>query len=105
MTERKYLDHTDEEPMDIDADEWQSALADGELLWRHPSARLAFHSDANGTLLFADGEAICCSRELAELVCKEVEISWRELEELVQDPQNRAAITQLVNQETLLVDE
>lgn len=105
MTERKYLDHTDEEPMDIDADEWQSALADGELLWRHPSARLAFHSDTKGTLLFADGEAICCSRELAELVCKEVEISWRELKELVQDPQNRAAITQLVNQETLLVDE
>ena len=39
MTERKYLEHTDEEPLDIDADEWQSALADGELLWRHPSAR------------------------------------------------------------------
>lgn len=105
MTERKYLEQTQEEPLDIDADEWQSALADGELLWRHPSARLAFHSDEKGTLLFADGEAICCSRELAELVCKSVEINWAELKHLVQDPVDRAAITQLVNQETLLVDE
>lgn len=105
MTERKYLEQTQEEPLDIDADEWQSALADGELLWRHPSARLAFHSDEKGTMLFADGEAICCSRELAELVCKEVEISWRELKALVQDPVDRAAITQLINLETLLVDE
>jgi 50S ribosomal protein L16 3-hydroxylase len=105
MTERKYLEQTQEEPLEIDADEWQSALADGELLWRHPSARLAFHSDEKGTLLFADGEAICCTRELAELVCKEVEISWREIKTLVQDPVNRAAITQLINQETLLVDE
>lgn len=105
MTERKYLEQTQEEPLDIDADEWQSALADGELLWRHPSARLAFHSDEKGTLLFADGEAICCTCELAELVCKEVEINWREIKMLVQDPLNRAAITQLINQETLLVDE
>jgi 50S ribosomal protein L16 3-hydroxylase len=56
-------------------------------------------------MLFADGEVICCSRELAELVSREVEISWRDIKALVQDPQDRAAITQLINQETLLVDE
>jgi 50S ribosomal protein L16 3-hydroxylase len=105
MTERKYIEQTEEEPLDIDADEWQSALSDGQLLWRHPAARLAYHTDDKGTLLFADGEAFCCTVELAELVCQSVEISWSELKPLVQDADNRSAITQLINQETLLVDE
>ena len=105
MTERKYIEQTEEEPMDIDADEWQSALADGQLLWRHPAARVAYHTDEKGTLLFADGEAFCCTTELAELVCKSMEISWSELKPLVQNADNRSAITQLINQETLLVDE
>lgn len=105
MTERKYLEHTDEEPLELDAEEWQAALAEGQLLWRHPSARVAFHTDEKGTMLFADGEAICCSRELAELVCEAVEISWQAIKPLVQNPMDRAAITQLINLETLLVDE
>lgn len=105
MTERKYIEQTEEEPLDIDADEWQSALADGQLLWRHPAARLAFHSDEKGTLLFADGEAFCCSRELAELICAETEIQWADIKPLVQDADNRTTLTQLINQETLLVDE
>ncbi len=105
MTERKYLEQTDEEPLDIDADEWQAALADGQLLWRHPAARLAFHSDKNGTFLFADGEAINCSRGLAELVCTETEITWAQVKPFVQEPFDVAALSQLINQETLLVDE
>lgn len=105
MTERKYLEHTDEEPLELDAEEWQAALAEGQLLWRHPSARVAFHTDEKGTMLFADGEAICCSRELAELVCEAVEISWQAIKPLVQNHMDRAAITQLINLETLLVDE
>ncbi len=105
MTERKYLEHTDEEPLEIDADDWQAALADGQLLWRHPAARLAFHSDTNGTFLFADGEAINCSRALAELVCTETEISWVQLKPFVQEPFDVAAVSQLINQETLLIDE
>ena len=105
MTERKYgqeeLDSTDE----ITADDWQAALAEGNMLWRHPAARFAFHSEANGTQLFADGQAINCSRTLAELVCCETEINWAMLKPLAQDLFDRAAITQLINQESLLIDE
>jgi 50S ribosomal protein L16 3-hydroxylase len=105
MTERKYLEQTDEEMEEIDADDWQAALADGQLLWRHPAARLAFHTDVNGTFLFADGEAINCSRELAELICQETEITWAQLKPFAQEPFDVAALSQLINQETLLVDE
>lgn len=105
MTERKYLEHTDEEPLEIDADDWQAALADGQLLWRHPAARVAFHTDSNGTFLFADGEAINCSRELAELVCAATELDWTQIKPFVQEPFDVAALSQLINQETLLVDE
>lgn len=105
MTERKYLEHTDEEPLDISADEWQGALSEGQVLWKHPAARLAFHTDEKGTMLFADGEAICCSRELAEIVCADAEITWNDIKELVKSQQDRAAITELINLETLLVDE
>jgi 50S ribosomal protein L16 3-hydroxylase len=104
MTERKYID-MEAEPNELDSDDWQSALADGNLLWRHPAARLAFHSDEQGTMLFADGVALCCSRPLAELLCAEVEIDWPTLKPLLTDQYDKAAITQLVNQETLLVDE
>ena len=75
------------------------------MLWRHPAARLAFHTQDNSTQLFADGQAIHCSRELAELLCGEAEINWAQIKSLVEDLFDRAAITQLINQETLLVDE
>ena len=45
------------------------------------------------------------SKDLWLLDGLEVEINWRELKTLVQDPVDRAAITQLINLETLLVDE
>lgn len=106
MTERKYLEQVDEAPEDIDADQWQSALADGLILWRHPAARVAFHTDASGdTLLFADGEALNCSRALAELICAEVEIEWDTVKPFLAEPFDVAALSQLINQETLLVDE
>ncbi len=105
MTERKYLEQMEGELEEIDADDWQAALADGQMLWRHPAARVAFHTDANGTFLFADGEAINCSRALAELVCAETEISWAQVKPFCQEPFDVAALSQLINQETLLVDE
>lgn len=105
MTERKY-GQDDAEPEDeITADDWQAALAEGNMLWRHPAARLAFHTAGSDTLLFADGQAMHCSRELAELVCAQAKINWEQLKPLVQDLFDRAAVTQLINQETLLVDE
>ena len=105
MTERKYGQDELESEDEITADDWQAALAEGNTLWRHPAARLAFHTQADCTQLFADGQAVDCSRELAELVCAKVEISWDEIKPLVEDLFDRAAITQLINQETLLVDE
>ena len=105
MTERKYGQDEAESEDEITADDWQAALAEGDMLWRHPAARLAFHTEGDCTKLFADGHAINCSRELAELVCSEAEINWAQIKPLVQDLFDRAAITQLINQETLLVDE
>jgi 50S ribosomal protein L16 3-hydroxylase len=106
MTERKYLEHVEEAPEEIDADQWQSALADGCALWRHPAARVAFHTDVSGdTMLFADGEAINCTRPLAELICAETEISWEQVKPFLMEPFDVAALSQLINQETLLVDE
>lgn len=105
MTERKYGDDNIADEDELDADDWQAALADGNMLWRHPAARFAYHRDHECTQLFADGHAISCSAELAELVCREVEITWVMLKPLVQDLHDRAAITQLINQESLLVDE
>lgn len=105
MTERKYGDDHIADEDELDADDWQAALADGNMLWRHPAARFAYHSDNECTQLFADGHAIACSAELAELVCRDVEITWAQLKPLVQDLHDRAAITQLINQESLLVDE
>ena len=104
MTERKYA-QDDLEEDELDADDWLAALAEGRELWRHPAARFAFHSDTNGTQLFADGTALPCSRELAELVCTETEITWAQLKPLIQDLFDRAAVTQLINQESLLIDE
>jgi 50S ribosomal protein L16 3-hydroxylase len=109
MTERKY--HEDDSATDdldvdgADADDWQAALAEGNLLWRHPAARFAYHTKGTHTQLFADGQAITCSQILAELICQETEINWSMLKPLVQDLYDRAAITQLINQESLLIDE
>jgi 50S ribosomal protein L16 3-hydroxylase len=105
MTERKYGQDEIESDDEITADDWQAALAEGNMLWRHPAARVAFHTQDESTQLFADGHAIHCSRELAELICNQVEISWSDIKPLVEDLFDRAAITQLINQETLLVDE
>jgi len=105
MTERKYGQDESASEDEIVADDWQAALAEGNMLWRHPAARFAYHRDDECTQLFADGHAIPCSLELAELVCREVEINWAMLKPLVQDLHDRAAITQLINQESLLVDE
>lgn len=105
MTERKYVFDEMELEEELDADDWITALSDGNMLWRHPAARLAFHTDEKGTVLFADGSAGCCSRELAELLCKEVEISWEQVKSFVGDQTDRALITHLLHQETLLIDE
>lgn len=104
MTERKYGSDDMDAEDELDADDWQAALAEGNMLWRHPAARFAFHTTTDCTQLFADGHAIPCSQNLAELICREVEINWEMLKPLMQDLYDRAAITQLINQESLLID-
>lgn len=105
MTERKYLEDT-EAPEPMDADEWQTAMREENLLlWRHPAARFAFHQSPQQTLLFVDGQAFNCSLPLAELLCQATEVDWPALEPLLDDPRNIATLTILVNQESLLLDE
>jgi 50S ribosomal protein L16 3-hydroxylase len=104
MTERKYDNDEIAAEDELDADDWQAALAEGNMLWRHPAARFAFHTADGCTQLFADGHAISCSQALAELVCGETEIKWARLKPLVQDLYDRSAITQLINQESFLID-
>ncbi len=105
MTDRKYDSDSLEAEDEVSSDVWHAALAEGHILWRHPAARFAFHTTAEDTQLFADGYAIGCSQNLAELICRETEINWAMLKPLMQDLFDRAAITQLINQESLLIDE
>jgi 50S ribosomal protein L16 3-hydroxylase len=105
MTERKYgSDETDTEN-ELDAGDWQAALSQGKMFWRNPAARFAFHTANNITQLFADGQALQCTQALAELICREVEFTEAMLKPFIVEPYNRAAITQLINQESLVVDE
>lgn len=105
MTERKYAEELDEQEP-IDHDDWQAAMRDdGLLLWRHPSARFAYHTQTDKTLLFVDGKAFECSSEFAALVCQSTEVNWEMLEPLLQDPLNPSVMTALISQESLLLDE
>lgn len=105
MTERKYLVDDIETVDELEVDEWIGALQDGRILWRHPAARVAFNSNAQGTFLFADGKAIACSHALAQLLCQETEIHLNQIEPFLGSPTDCSALTQLINQETLLIDE
>ncbi len=64
------MDWTPEEP--IGTDELQTRLAGGEALDRNPASRFSFIRQADGVLLFADGECFECQGDaaaVAERVC------------------------------------
>lgn len=103
MTERKYGDDTATETLEMD--EWQAALEQDVLLWRHPAARLAYSRQQDNALLFADGSALTCTLPFAELVCRELELDYQQLQPLLSDEQNIRALHALINQDTLLLDE
>lgn len=103
MTERKYGDDTATETLEMD--EWQAALEQDVLLWRHPAARLAYSRQQDTALLFADGSALTCTLPFAELVCRELELDYQQLQPLLSDEQNIRALHALINQDTLLLDE
>ncbi|HTF86158.1 MAG TPA: cupin domain-containing protein [Cellvibrio sp.] len=105
MTERKYAEEMERDDA-IETDGWQTAMRDDNLLlWRHPAARFAYHALPNKTLLFVDGQAFNCSRELAETLCQVSEIDWATLEPLLKDPLNLPVLNALIHQESLLLDE
>src|SRR5690606_11866673 len=77
MTERKYGDE-DSASDAVEIDEWQAALQQDVLLWRHPAARLAYFRQQENAVLFADGAALTCTLAFAELVCRIGRASCRE---------------------------
>lgn len=94
-------DWRQEEPVTI-AD-MAALVEDGAVLLRNPASRFAFLREAEGLLLFADGNAFPCggvSAALAERICAQ--------DHLVLDPSLSDAIellTALVNQGSLMIDE
>ena len=105
MTERKYAEDMEHDDA-IEADDWQAAMRDDNLLlWRHPAARFAYHALPTKTLLFVDGQAFSCSRDLAETLCQVTEIDWATLEPFLEDPLNLPVLNALIHQESLLLDE
>lgn len=102
MTERKYAE--DDIDGEIEIADWQAELEDGIQLWRHPAARLAYHQQAQNTLLFADGQALTCTLPFAELVCRKTELDYAQLQPLLNNTDNLHALHRLINQESLLLD-
>lgn len=104
MTERKYGDE-DSASDAVEIDEWQAALQQDVLLWRHPAARLAYFRQQENAVLFADGAALTCTLAFAELVCRELELDYAQLQPLLTEEQNIQALHALINQDTLLLDD
>ncbi|HUD91249.1 cupin domain-containing protein [Sphingobium sp.] len=90
-----------EEPVTV-AD-LQALTGDGAVLLRNPASRFAFLREADGLLLFADGNAFPCAgvaAAMAERICAQ--------DHLILDPslsEAMALLTALINQGSLMVDE
>lgn len=104
MTERKYVDELPDQDA-IEAEEWQAAMQEGDLLWHHPAARFAFHDLGEQTLLFADGAQFPCDRHFAEMLCVNQEITWNALAPFLYNEDHVEIIGALIDQESLLLDE
>lgn len=104
MTERKYADDG-AYGEEISITDWQAALQNGVALWRHPAARFAYHALPQGVFLFADGQVFNCTLPFAELVCRELELSNEQLQELLDNNDNLHTLNALINQESLLLDD
>lgn len=79
---------------DLDASGLAAALAAGARLARNPWTRLAWIPADGGARLFAAGEIVECSTELAELLCRDPE---PELFSKARSERDIAAIVQLIN--------
>lgn len=115
MTSRKYPQLQDiEQEQDSDllqysTEDWTAAIDDGVLLCHHPAARFAY-AETNAAApdspvhLFVDGETLSCNQQLAQLLCANTEISAEELAPFRGNDTDLQLITQLLNQEVLLLD-
>ncbi len=106
MTEPKYaeLEYSPEEPYPAD---WraQALVNDSTLLERHPAARFAYYTESqNPTLLFVDGLAYPCSKNLAELLCAQLAFQGLDLRRLLKCPDPDDLLTQFLNQGSLVLE-
>ncbi|MFL0798457.1 MAG: cupin domain-containing protein [Cellvibrionaceae bacterium] len=108
VTERKYADQDVVLDEPVSDEDWLNELRSGCRLIRNEGSRFAFFVDEHGSeidicsdadiqaKLFIDGETYQCAKALAELLCKEHEIVFEQLEALMNEA-SQQLITGLIN--------
>ncbi|QRY77499.1 cupin domain-containing protein [Pseudomonas sp. PDNC002] len=102
MTEPRYPELVAGE--EIEEDELASAIADGAVLIRNPSARMAWSEVDVGLLLFASGQTVVLPeklRELLKLVCSAESLHEGNLGQWLADEDGRKLVGELIKQGSL----
>ncbi|MFV3307518.1 JmjC domain-containing protein [Pseudomonas sp. NY15181] len=102
MTEPRYPELVAGE--DIEEDELTSAITDGAVLIRNPSARMAWSEVDVGLLLFASGQTVVLPeklRELLKLVCSAESLHQGNLGQWLADEDGRKLVGELIKQGSL----
>lgn len=109
MTAPKYPDLEDADIERYDDTSWLLELENGASLFHHPTARFAFtESSFCGTddvLLFVDGVSLPCCKPLALLLCREQQITRKQLSMFMQNQGALTLLTELLNQGSLFLDD
>lgn len=102
MTEPRYPELVAGE--EIEEDDLTAAIADGEVLIRNPSARMAWSEVDVGLLLFASGQTVVLPeklRDLLKLVCSAESLHEGNLGQWLADDDGRKLIGELIKQGSL----
>lgn len=102
MTEPRYPELVAGE--EIEEDELATAIADGAILVRNPSARMAWSEVDVGLLLFASGQTVVLPehlRDLLKLVCSAESLHEGNLGQWLADDDGRKLLGELVKQGSL----
>lgn len=102
MTEPRYPELVAGE--EIEEDELTTAIADGAILVRNPSARMAWSEVDVGLLLFASGQTVVLPehlRDLLKLVCSAESLHEGNLGQWLADDDGRKLLGELVKQGSL----
>lgn len=102
MTEPRYPELVVGE--EIEEDELANAIADGAVLIRNPSARMAWSEVDVGLLLFASGQTVVLPeklRELLKLVCSAESLHEGNLGQWLADEDGRKLVGELIKQGSL----